>query len=1102
MFVPLIFITLVTTAIAFDKRAVAGGIYDRVSQMVFEETQARWPGHEARISWNDQGVATVLVAKPNGFSELFGMGAAIATQRLFQLHLAREVAYGRFAATTYRPSGLSDAQYQALVSQMISSDATLVTFSDLSVAQLDVAALTVREQELYQAYIDGINAFIVNFPSPADKSPYLGAPSGIDDITTPFSTVDLFTIERASSTSVWVFISLFAQFEGLFSVFLPMAGNTTELNRFMGCHTRRATYSTMPLENANTDNAAQSTDDCGLFSDPTNPHHTILRQFFGLPAVASILSTNADTEFVLPQTIDAYQARAAEAIAALGELKQKLLAAREIWSSFLPTGSASSYIILTGNRTVDGAPLVMYHPHQDSISPNNQHNVIISDGAGTSVSMFVQVGWTLSNIRHMVSSPCFVTAFEYFPATMADISLELVNTTYGIRIQDNGVANDVRLRSNFISVYNGGQSYAFPIQTPELDGSGGDTQSGSLFQVLYVIPEDQTFNLPQLSVYLGWRHRYYQQATTKRDNNDDFIRFFDSQFYAGAWNRCPTNIDEIFYKWNGAYGSAAWFTGYADRYGRIQSLSSGAYPVRSPLSDPRLPMIGSASIFSWSGFLPYDQQPHDRYPARNYLIGTNNRFESDSTGGMSRIMYGVITATARSFSAEILVRKYAKHSLETSRALVASRFNGFASVVVPRIVARVTNNANDVDVALALQLLAAWNYTNYDDSVAATLWETMEFQMQYAMWENAFFAPGFLGVQSLFLSDRAWEVLLHAETGADSMWSGGGGSNQRTFYEFIETVLKRSIAAMRLQCSQPDLSDCGIGTLRPYLAKTRYAGMTDGRYDIVGGPYVPAYTGIEGAYLFSSPITINSMANQPVVDGPIHRRAATVRNDVLRLYSVMHPGNADCPSQICTDERTNDHADQVDILRTPGKYTFATQFGHARYPQSSLFSCSVNAPLASRRTIDRCGVCGGNNSTCGACVYSVSFWKTRNSERPSSQQRIEWPFNLEDRRTGGISWLGVVSIAAEDNAPLPTSEGGVWRRLAEQYIAASLNVVRGSISDAALGVANAANIYEAGVLVDLHVESGSMPLASIQRAQQLIVLLRSFNNGHAGVPSC
>lgn len=157
---------------------------------------------------------------------------------------------------------------------------------------------------------------------------------------------------------------------------------------------------------------------------------------------------------------------------------------------------------------------------------------------------------------------------------------------------------------------------------------------------------------------------------------------------------------------------------YADVHGTIAHSYPGRIPVRAA-GDGRTPVPGWTGEYEWTGFIPYEDLPHQQNPASGFLATANNRVVDDRypywlgadfvTGNRA---LRIVEMLEQSESADVAsFRAMQLDQVSPSARLTATALRGLA--------------AEDPAVDEALRMMADWDGTLGSDSPQAAIYAVL-----------------------------------------------------------------------------------------------------------------------------------------------------------------------------------------------------------------------------------------------------------------------------------------------------------------------------------------------------------------------------------------
>jgi penicillin G amidase len=168
---------------------------------------------------------------------------------------------------------------------------------------------------------------------------------------------------------------------------------------------------------------------------------------------------------------------------------------------------------------------------------------------------------------------------------------------------------------------------------------------------------------------------------------------------------------------------------YADTSGNIGYQTPGRIPVRK-LGDGTWPVPGWTDAYEWSGYIPFDQLPHELNPAEGYIVTANNPIIG------AQYPYLMSKDFDYGYRANEITQRLAaataggkKIDADGMRAIQADNTNEFAAVLTPYL----DKVAVTGEAAKAQALLPGWDFTTPTNSPqAAFFYDTWRYLLKDA----------------------------------------------------------------------------------------------------------------------------------------------------------------------------------------------------------------------------------------------------------------------------------------------------------------------------------------------------------------------------------
>ena len=156
---------------------------------------------------------------------------------------------------------------------------------------------------------------------------------------------------------------------------------------------------------------------------------------------------------------------------------------------------------------------------------------------------------------------------------------------------------------------------------------------------------------------------------------------------------------------------------YADTSGNIGYQTPGQIPIRKA-GDGRWPVPGWTDQYEWSGYIPFDELPHELNPSEGFIATANNPVIG------SQYPYTLSMDFDYGYRANEITKRLKaatsdgqKIDADGMRAIQSDTRNEFASVLVPYLTRLPASSSKQTKDARAL--FNGWDYTTTDKSAAA-----------------------------------------------------------------------------------------------------------------------------------------------------------------------------------------------------------------------------------------------------------------------------------------------------------------------------------------------------------------------------------------------
>ena len=608
-------------------------------------------GHTVDVHRDALGVPTITAATTDDL--FFAQGYVHAQDRFWEMDFRRHVTSGRVA--------------ELFGQSQVATDSFLRTLGWHEIAEQEVQALDPTVRSYYDAYAEGVNA-------------YLGEHDGAD-VSFEYAVLGLqnpdYEIEPWTPADSVAWLKAMAW---------DLRGNIED-------ETERALIAA--------DYTAEQIAE--LYPGyPFDRNPVIVPTITPVTPAAAVTPAGASTE----DTADA-----ATAAISWTEVDGVIEAVGALLGD-VGEGVGSNSWVVSGDLTESGMPLLANDPHLGASLPSVWHQSGLKCRVITDTCRFDVSGFDFSGVPGVIigHNARIAWGFTNLTTDVTDLYIEKIQ---GDQYWRDGVLTPLEERTETVKVA-GGDDVELRIRstvngpivsglTPDFDTIAADPYVGT-----DDVPASPTAAPPgDYAVTLKWTA--LQPGTTAESifalnlaqNFDDF-RAAAALFEVPAQNLV-----------------------YADVEGNIGYQTPGRLPVRGA-GDGSLPQPGWDSAYAWQGFIPFDDLPVALNPDEGYIVTANNAIVTDDYPYFLTRDWDYGWRAAR--IVDLLQRKSAMGDLtaEDMRAIQAD--NGTAMGM--RLVATYSDvSTGEAKADAALDLLRAWDAQNNADSSAAAyanvLWDEL-----------------------------------------------------------------------------------------------------------------------------------------------------------------------------------------------------------------------------------------------------------------------------------------------------------------------------------------------------------------------------------------
>ncbi|TFC14550.1 penicillin acylase family protein [Cryobacterium algoritolerans] len=697
-------------------------------------------------------------------------GYVHAQDRFWEMDFRRHVTSGRLSELFGR--------------SQVGTDTFIRTLGWRAVAEQEVALLDLVTLGYYQAYADGVNAYLAGH-SGAD----LSLEYAVLALQNPGYTPEPWT---PADSVAW-----------LKAMAWDLRSNLDdEIDRAM------LAGSLNPAEVAR------------LHPDyPYAAHPTIVG---GMPATAGAVAasvTQPVTQAVAPTTLAA-GAEAAMA-SSLNGLHDTLAAVPELLG---PAGGeiGSNSWVVSGSHTATGRPILANDPHLGAVMPSVWYQVGLRCRTVTADCPFDLAGYGFSGLPGIIigHNARIAWGFTNLGPDVADLYLEKVT---GDSYEYDGAAKPIQVRREKIRVAGGP-----PVQIEIRSTEHGPIVSGLEGSAFPAIAADYpgAVDLPPATVETGYQLSLQWTALTPGHTATAIFALGAATDWAGF--RQAASLFDV----------PSQNLVYADVDGNIGYQAPGLIPIRRA-GDGTVPVPGWTSQYGWDGYIPFDALPQSLNPPNGFIVTANNApVGPDYPYLITRdwdLGYRATEITAR---LQALIDAGTPMTPAMMSEIQADTFSPLAARLVPMLQAIKPTE----QTRAALALFDGWDYLLESDSAAAAyfniVWRNLLVDLFDTKLPKSTWLTG---------GDRAYAVVIALLDEPDSPWwkSARVGSAGRD--SMLQRVLKQA-AAESERLMGPDASTWrwgSIHTLEVTNASFGKSGVAPlewlfnrGPYELAGGSSV------------------------------------------------------------------------------------------------------------------------------------------------------------------------------------------------------------------------------------------------------------------------
>ncbi len=500
----------------------------------------------------------------------FAQGFVTAQDRFWQMEVWRRIGSGRLSELFGKTT--------------LGTDIYLRTVGFRRVADLDYAAMGQEARDVFQAYADGVNAYILN--RPARK------------LSLEFALLKLqgvkFEIEPWVPQNSLTWAKLMSQ--------------------DLGANMRREMYTIDLIQKL------------GL---------SLTRDFFGTYRAGEMPFIVSDSE--LKQSLlkkgasgaswgasgAAYPSPTADQLAALSGVSTRLVGGFDPGSALamgIGPGIGSNNWVISGSRTVSGKPLLANDPHLGIQMPSIWNEVDLYCSAQDAQmgkragETFHVRGFTFAGVPGVVvgHNDRIAWGVTNVNPDVQDLYIERINPENPNQYEVNGRWVDMKIHREEIRVLHQDEPVVILARETRHGPLITDQEAFAGYRGFAINPHGEfPMNLELKALSLRWTALQANNTFQSVLGLNDSRNFTDFRESLRFWDVPSQNFV------------------YADVDGNIGYQTPGLIPIRRK-GDGSVPSPGWTDEYEWTGFIPFEELPWSFNPAKGYVVTANNPVTSDS----------------------------------------------------------------------------------------------------------------------------------------------------------------------------------------------------------------------------------------------------------------------------------------------------------------------------------------------------------------------------------------------------------------------------------------------------------------------------------------
>ena len=232
---------------------------------------------------------------------------------------------------------------------------------------------------------------------------------------------------------------------------------------------------------------------------------------------------------------------------------------------------------------------------------------------------------------------------------------------------------------------------------------------------------------------------------------------------------------------------------FASNQNDISITPNGKLPLKWK-EQGKFIMDGSNPAHDWQGWIPVDQNPTVKNPARGF-VSSANQFSTDPT--YPYYLGWRFAPSERAIRINERLEKMQKATVDSLRMLQNDNFNVEARRILP-VLMKILNADSSETKNPAYQTLAKWNMKNDANEVGATIFERWIKELRYIVFEDEFPMKDLNSPMTYPSRNRMWDMVVNEPT---AKWFDDVSTKnkQETLQDIVKHSFKASIDSLTLK---------------------------------------------------------------------------------------------------------------------------------------------------------------------------------------------------------------------------------------------------------------------------------------------------------------